>query len=161
MAEPCVKTSFKREPTSRSFFVRWHQHGQLPSSLGCLPSTVKAPNLSQCKQWDTLTISLKAVSRAPITRHSWEIFFSVKKRVGGEPGEPGGPALPRKEAALVRVLLLAFRLSGSSPRQVGGRTAEFFRMSTMSCSCSAIWCWSSFEATTAAPDPAWPSNKDQ
>lgn len=49
-----------------------------------------------------LTMSLKAFSMAPITRLSWETFFSVKKRVGGVLGEPGAPAAPRSEAALVR-----------------------------------------------------------
>lgn len=37
------------------------------------------------------TISLNALSRAPMTRHSCAIFFSVKKRVGGVLGEPGAP----------------------------------------------------------------------
>lgn len=49
----------------------------------------------------TLTMSLKAFSMAPITRLSWETFFSIKKRVGGVLGEPGAPAAPRSEAALV------------------------------------------------------------
>ena len=89
-----------------------------------------------------------------MTRHSCGIFFSVKKRVGGVLGEPGAPTPPRSEAARVRVRLLAGVFSGSSPRQVGGRTAEFFRISTMSCSCSVTWCCSRREATTAAPDPA-------
>lgn len=48
-----------------------------------------------------LTMSLKAFSIAPITRLSCEIFFSVKKRVGGFPGEQGAPAAPRSDAALV------------------------------------------------------------
>lgn len=48
-----------------------------------------------------LTMSLKAFSTAPITRLSCEIFFSVKKRAGGVLGEPGAPAAPRSEAALV------------------------------------------------------------
>lgn len=48
-----------------------------------------------------LTMSLKAFSMAPITRLSWETFFSVKKRVGGLPGEQGAPAAPRSDAALV------------------------------------------------------------
>lgn len=80
------------------------------------------------------TISLKALSRAPMTKHSCGIFFSVKKRVGGVLGEPGAPTPPRSEAARVRVLPWAGVLSGSSPRQVGGRMAEFFRISTISCS---------------------------
>lgn len=49
----------------------------------------------------SLTMSLKAFSIAPITRLSCEIFFSVKKRVGGLPGEQGAPAAPRSDAALV------------------------------------------------------------
>lgn len=49
-----------------------------------------------------LTMSLKAFSMAPIMRLSCETFFSVKKRVGGVLGEPGAPAAPRSEAALVR-----------------------------------------------------------
>lgn len=49
-----------------------------------------------------LTMSLKAFSMAPITRLSCATFFSVKKRVGGVLGEPGAPAAPRREAALVR-----------------------------------------------------------
>lgn len=113
------------------------------------------------KPKDTRTISLNALSIAPITRHSCGIFFSVKKRVGGVLGEPGAPTPPRREAARVSVLLLVAGLSGSSPRQVGGRTAVFLRISTISCSCSRIWCCSSLEATTAAPEPACPSNRDQ
>lgn len=49
-----------------------------------------------------LTMSLKAFSMAPITRLSCDTFFSVKKRVGGVLGEPGAPAAPRSDAALVR-----------------------------------------------------------
>lgn len=49
-----------------------------------------------------LTMSLKAFSIAPITRLSCETFFSVKKRVGGVLGEPGAPAAPLSDAALVR-----------------------------------------------------------
>lgn len=107
------------------------------------------------------TISLKALSRAPMTKHSCGIFFSVKKRVGGVLGEPGVPTPPRKDAARVRVRLCAPVCSGSSPRQVGGSKAEFLRISTMSCSCSETWCCSRRAATTAAPEPAWPSNSDQ
>lgn len=96
-----------------------------------------------------------------MTRHSCGTFFSVKKRVGGVLGEPGAPAAPRNEAALVRVLLLEEVVSGSSPRHVGGKTAEFFMISTVSCSWSVMWWCRSFDATTAAPAPACPSNKAQ
>lgn len=51
-----------------------------------------------------LTMSLKAFSMAPITRLSCETFFSMKKRVGAALGEPGAPAAPRRDAALLRAL---------------------------------------------------------
>lgn len=111
-----------------------------------------------------LTMSLKAFSMAPITRLSCEIFFSVKKRVGWVLGEPGAPAAPRSEAALVSArwdVGVRWWLIGSSPRQVGGCRFGVQRISITSWRCRAMWWCRRREATTATPEPAWPSNNAQ
>lgn len=111
-----------------------------------------------------LTMSLKAFSMAPITRLSCDTFFSVKKRVGGVLGEPGAPAAPRSDAALVRTRWdegVRWWLIGSSFRHVGGTRSGVQRMSMTSWRCRAMWWWRRREAITAAPEPACPSNNAQ
>lgn len=110
------------------------------------------------------TMSLKAFSMAPITRLSCETFFSVKKRVGGLPGEQGAPAAPRSDAALVSArwdVGVRWWLMGSSPRHVGASRLGVQRISNTSWRCRAMWWCRRCEAMTAAPEPAWPSNNAQ
>lgn len=111
-----------------------------------------------------LTMSLKAFSMAPTTRLSCETFFSVKKRVGGVLGEPGAPAAPRSEAALVRArwdVEVRWWLIGSSPRHVGASRFGVQTISITSWRCIAMWWCRRREAITATPEPAWPSNNAQ
>lgn len=114
-----------------------------------------------------LTISLKAFSMAPTTRLSCLIFFSMKNRGAIVLGDPGAPAAPLSEAALDSPRWeqpadgWRWCTGFSSPRQVGGWSNGFCRISSTSWSCSSMWRWRNLAAKTAAPEPPWPSNRPQ